>query len=355
MQPARNTGHPMEFVCFNSWDQLPSSAATLFAEAEKQSMFLSQPWFENLSATAIDSDHQVLLASVIDHGEVHALLPLLQRPDGSHEALCHRYSSFYSVLLRSDSDHARILTSLADGLRRLPVHSLELQPFDKDDANIAQLQRALEDQGYSCHCGFRFFNWIYLVGGQSFDAYLAERPARLRNTVARKQRKLDREHDNEIRLYTDSELQRALADYNAVYHASWKAKELFPEIISGLVQRFSAQGWLRLAVLYIDQHPAAAQLWFVVGGKASIFRLAYDETWAQYSPGSILTQYLMHQVIDNDNVDEIDFLTGNERYKQEWMSIQRERWGMHCVQTSHDQEKATLTTSLRRRLAELIR
>ena len=38
---------------------------------------------------------------------------------------------------------------------------------------------------------------------------------------------------------------------------------------------------------------AAAQLWFFVQGKASIFRLAYDEEWKRYSPGSILTAYLM--------------------------------------------------------------
>ncbi len=340
----------MKFVCCNNWDQLPPSAATLFAEAEKQSMFLSRPWFENLSATAVDSDQRLLLASVIDRDDVLAILPLLQRPDGSHESFCHRYSSHYSVLLRTDSDQAGVLACLADGLHRLPAHSLQLQPFDKDDANIALLQQALEDQGYSCHCGFRFFNWVYDVCGKSFDAYLAERPAKLRNTITRKQRKLEREHDCEIRLYTHSELQRALADYNTVYRASWKAKELFPEIIAGLVQRFSAQGWLRLAVLYIDKQPAAAQLWFVVGGKASIFRLAYDETWARYSPGSILTRYLMAQVIDNDKVDEIDFLTGNERYKQEWMSKQRERWGMNCTSIRKHQTAANPLRQLLNRI-----
>jgi CelD/BcsL family acetyltransferase involved in cellulose biosynthesis len=39
----------------------------------------------------------------------------------------------------------------------------------------------------------------------------------------------------------------------------------------------------------------------------------------------------MAYVIDTDKVEEIDFLTGNEAYKQDWMSERRERWGLTCV------------------------
>jgi hypothetical protein len=68
-----------------------------------------------------------------------------------------------------------------------------------------------------------------------------------------------------------------------------------------------------------------------VHGKASIFKLAYDKAWRDYSPGSILTRYLMQQVIDSDKVHEIDFLTGNDAYKQEWMSERRKRWALYCI------------------------
>ncbi len=33
----------------------------------------------------------------------------------------------------------------------------------------------------------------------------------------------------------------------------------------------------------------------------------------------------MHYVIDIDKVEEIDFLTGSEVYKQDWMSVRRQR------------------------------
>jgi len=161
--------------------------------------------------------------------------------------------------------------------------------------------------------------------------WLLARPARVRNTIARKQRKLEREHGYNIRLFTGDEVPPAMMDYNAIYQASWKAHELFGGLMEGLVSHLSKQGWSRLAILYIEGQPAAAQLWFVVHRKASILRLAYDEVWKQYSPGSILTKYLMAYVIDTDKVEEIDFLMGNETYKQDWMSERRERWGVTCV------------------------
>ena len=50
--------------------------------------------------------------------------------------------------------------------------------------------------------------------------------------------------------------------------------------------------------------------------------------------------YLMEYVIDTDKVDEIDFLTGNDRYKQDWMSERRERWELTCVRKSEPEVKA---------------
>ena len=58
--------------------------------------------------------------------------------------------------------------------------------------------------------------------------------------------------------------------------------------------------------------------------------LSIGSAWKQYSPGSILTRFLMEYVIDTDKVDEIDFLTGNERYKQDWMSQRKARWEFVC-------------------------
>jgi hypothetical protein len=258
---------------------------------------------------------------------VLAILPLMTRDKKHLYGLTHLYSSLYSLLL-SEQNQQEIIQSLAQGLDELPIESLRLDPVAEDDRNVHMLQQVMESMGYQCHHRFRFYNWIHRTQGQSFEDYMSSRPSRVRNTIARKQRKLKREHGYEIRLYTDQYLQQALADYSAVYRSSWKAFEQFDAFIEGLAYSLSASGWLRLAILYIEDKPAAAQFWFVAHDKASIFKLVYDETWKQYSPGSILISYLMEHVIEIDKVEEIDFLTGNDAYKQDWMSDCRKRWAV---------------------------
>jgi hypothetical protein len=163
---------------------------------------------------------------------------------------------------------------------------------------------------------------------------MGARPSRVRNTVDRKMRKLKRDHGYNIRLFTNKNLQQGIVDYHSVYTASWKAEEQYVDFIEGLAEQLSRHGWLRLAVLYIGDVPAAAQFWFVANGKASIFKLVYDQFWKKYSPGTILTAYLIRRVIKVDQVEEIDFLTGNDAYKQEWMSQRRERFRLCCYTTA---------------------
>ncbi len=326
----------MEFKCFTEWNQLPSSSDALFAEAEKDSLFFSRAWFENLATTALENSQSLLLVCVVEENEASeenllAILPLISRDNKEWTALNHLYTSLYTVLMVGSTQQPsqqKILNCLAKGLSQLPFESLKLNALAADDDKINNLQQAMENSGLSCVRYAHFFNWFYPLQSQTFTDYMATRPSRVRNTIARKQRKLEREHGYEIRLYTGSDVQQAMADFHAVYKASWKANERFAEVMEGFINSFSKLGWTRLVILYIEGKPVATQLWFVVHKKASIFKLAYDEAWKQYSPGSILTQYLMEIVIDTDKVEEIDFLTGNDHYKKEWMSERRQRWRM---------------------------
>lgn len=328
----------MEFECYYDWKQLPESANELFKIAEKESFFFSRPWFENLVENGLDEGQSCLLACVLDRERVVALLPLMQRDTGHYRSLKNLYTSL-STLLLAETAQRETVTCLAQGLKRLPIYHLQLDPIAADESNLQRLQSVMESSGFSSHRYFSFHNWIYRLQGESFTDYMATRPARVRNTIARKKRKLEREHGYHIRLYTDRNLQQAMADYNTVYAASWKANELYADFINGLAANLSKVGWLRLAILYVENRPIAAQFWIVANGKASIFKLNYDKAWKQYSPGSILMAFLIQHVIDNDKVGEIDFLTGNDAYKQDWMSERRERWRLNCINKTDPKRK----------------
>jgi len=317
----------MKFVSYRSWDQLPAGADALFADAVETSVFLSRQWFETLQATALADDQTLLLAGVLDRDRLLALLPLVALDGANLTSVRHRYTPLYSLLL-VEGDRPAVLACLVEGLKALPMDSLQLEPVAEDDRNILALQEAMQSAAYVCHRHFRFYNWFHRTRGQSFEDYMQQRPARVRNTIARKRRQLERDHGYAIRMFRGPEVQQGLRDYHRAYRASWKAHEQYRALLDALAVNLAVHDWTRLAVLYVADKPAAAQLWFVAQRKANIFRLAYDEDWKRYSPGSILTEYLMEYVIDGDRVEEIDFLTGNEPYKQDWMSQRRERCGL---------------------------
>jgi len=323
----------MEFVSYTSWNQLPESADVLFLQGAKESIFFSRPWFENLQATTLEEGQSLLFACVIENESVLAILPIMTRENGYWHSFSNYNSSLFNLLLADDNqgNQQKIICCLVEGLNQLPFVQLKLEPIAEDDSNMKNLQRVMEALDYTCLHSYRFVNWFHPTKNQSYQSYMANLSGKVRNTVARKQRKLEREHGYEIRLFIDDDLSQAMADYNAIYFESWKGTERFAGFVEGLVRSLAKPGWLRFAILYIDDKPIAAQIWFVAHGKANIFRLVYDLSWKQYSPGSILTRYLMQYVIDVDKVDEIDFLTGNEPYKKDWMSQSRKRWAMICA------------------------
>ena len=324
----------MEFVCYNDWQQLPDSAEALFARYEHDSMFLSRTWFMELAANTLEHGDSLLLACVVDGDHVLAMLPLRRTAGDTWYSLSNRYTSHFSLLINDNEeagdDRQAILGCLVDGLSRLPYRALRLEPVAEDDPVMIDLQAVMRSAGMTCHRFFKFYNWIHRLQAEPFGEYFSARPPILRNSIKRKRRKLEREHGCRIRLFTTDDLESAMRDYDRIYRASWKPEEPFGAFIELLVNRLGERGWTRLAILYAGDEPVAGQIWFVVHENAYIFRLAYDQAWKKFSPGSILTSYLMEHVIDTDGVAQIDYLIGNERYKQDWMSERRQYFGLVC-------------------------
>ncbi len=338
----------MLFVIYHQWEKLPEEANVLFAECEQQSLFYSRVWLETLSEYALAKSQTLLLACVVENNNFKAILPMKQCAQNGLSALSTNFTSQFSLLVANSHSQVAIISCLVDGLVQMSVNSLQLDPIDSADSNMSGLCKVMCARGYQGYDYFKFYNWSHFLNGQSFDEYMAARPATVRNTIDRKRRKLEREHDYDIRLYQDRFLDQAINDYQEVYIKSWKANEVYSDFTPNLVKNLSRQGWLRMAILYINSQPAAAQIWFVVHAKAYIYRLVFDEKWRTYSPGSILTHYLLHHVIEKDKVLLIDFLVGNERYKQDWMTSRRELIGIRfALQKIHKSRLAKIIHSIK--------
>ncbi len=318
----------MEFFIYSHWEHLPENANQLFAEAGSNSLFLSRMWFETLSQHCLSEGQSLQLCCVLQDGILLAVLPMTRCEQGSLSSLSNRFTSLYSVVVSTHKNTRIILDCLAKGLAKLPIHPIRIEPIDTKDTLMFELKDLLLNYGYQYQSLFLFHNWSQPVANQSFNDYFAKRPSYLRNTIKRKQSKLEREHQYKIRLFINSDIEQAVQDYQTVYKTSWKTNEFYSDFTPALIHQCATKGYLRLGILYIEEQAIAAQIWIIVHKKANIYRLVYDENWKSYSPGSILTKFLMQHVIDTDKVVDIDFLTGNEKYKQDWMTIRKERIGM---------------------------
>lgn len=318
--------------------ELPADAEAAFSQAQQAGgMFLSRPWMENLAARGLAQPSSLRIYGVRDaaNDKLALLLPLRQVAAGFGlrrlEALANWYSSLYGVVGATEAMQEARLKRLARHIASESPrwHVLDLHPLDPSDALFQPLVQALRDAGMATQRYFCFVNWYLDVAGRSYDAYAATLPSRLKNTLKRRGRQLEKSGRAQFDIVTGGTgLEAAIAAYEAVYARSWKSAEPTPDFMPGLMRTCAANGWLRLGIATVDGAPAAAQLWIVCGGVASIYKLAYDEHYASLSIGSLLTERLMRHVIDIDRVREVDYLTGDDAYKRDWMSHSRERCGI---------------------------
>ena len=319
---------------------LPDSFLRGFERADPEAdFFTSFAWLHNLWTHSLSKEHDLHLYGIEEEGTVRLLLPLCSYKSGGRwgmpRKLCataNYYTSLFCLiapppLLDSGQNMQLLVASI---LKETPRwDSLDLHPMAKDSTQFIQMKQACRLAGMAVQEYFCFGNWYLPVNGRTFAEYLDGLPSRLKNTLKKKRRQLKKSLALEIRLFDGlGGLDQAIADYELVYRSSWKSAEASPLFIAGLMRTCAQLGHLRLGIAYLEGKPAAAQLWIVYQDVASIYKLAYDERYANMSVGSVLTAYLMERVIDVDHVTEVDYMTGDDAYKQDWMSHRRERWGL---------------------------
>lgn len=324
---------------FDSFDAIPGTFEHLLNVTAKESPFLSRVWFENFTDTiSVDGALIRIYAVESDTGEAIALLPMKAGEGARRRFARHCISSlsnFYTPLFSLLTCDRRHIPAAAKALGEALIvdpagwDTIDLRPLAHECESFAALEGSLRAAGFLVQAYFCFGNWHLKVEGRSFDQYLHTVPAELRNTLARKSRRLNSAGTSRIDVIKlPEDLEAAIAAYETVYASSWKVAEPYPKFIRGMIRACAVQGSLRLGLLYVKGEPAAAQIWIVANGKAAIYKLAYDPRFAKFSVGSILTAELMRYVIDIDKVTEVDYLGGDEAYKSQWMSHRRERWGL---------------------------
>lgn len=298
--------------------------------------FARLEWFARLEKTAAAP-----LIALARNGDRAVALPLAQNGRGL-EGLTNWYAFIWSDLATGGGPREALLTSLAQDLARRASH-VNLAKLPDEDGTATRLERAFRQAGWFVAREVCDTNHVLPVSGRSYAEFLAGRPGQLRTTLKRKAKKV------EVELLTEFQAE-AWSSYEAVYAESWKPEEGDPSLLRDFAQAEAVAGRLRFALARHEGEVVAAQVWTVESGTAYIHKLAHLQSAKPLSAGTTLTAALFEHVIDRDHVDCVDFGTGDDPYKRDWMERVRPRYRLACWRRENPRNWPAIGKALLRQL-----
>lgn len=284
------------------------AAAAPFDRAEWYAL-LAQTGLTPLIAIASDADNAAALALTEDGGRITPLR--------------NWYSFTWRQLAPEGVAGDRLLEAIARQLKTRG-HRVTLEPVPGEDGSAERLARAFRAAGWQVAVEECDTNHVLDVRGRSFAEYWDSRPGQLRTTLKRKAKKVE----TEVLTHFDAEV---WAEYETIYAASWKPAEDQPAMLRAFAQSEGEAERLRLGVARAEGLAVAAQCWTVENGVAYIHKLAHLESHKPLSAGTTLSAALFQHVIDIDKVALVDFGTGDQSYKADWMEAVRPRFRIDCL------------------------
>ena len=282
----------------------------------RETPFGRREWFALLE----DAGHRPLIAVANDNRDT-ICLPL-QRGPGGLEALTNWYAFTWQANATQIASEGPVEALARDLLRR--ADRIELSKIPDEYGAADMVEDMFRRGGWFVARERCDVNHFLEVGGRSFAEYLADRPGPLRTTLKRKAKKVS------VTLSTAFD-PTDWAAYEAIYADSWKPEEGDPALLRRFAEIESAAGRYRFGIARHEGEPVAAQFWTVDGLTAYIHKLAHLESAKPLSPGTTLTAALFERVIDVDKVRFVDFGTGDDPYKRDWMEQVRVRWRLTCL------------------------
>lgn len=319
------------FITFGIEQPLPMAYQQWLTQNQPHAVFNTYEWFSALSRfkqlhEPEQHSHYYWLF-ILEHETLLVAAPLEQQGH-KFRLITNFYTPeielFYDQLKLSASQAWQLLLnqlSVADRKWR----SIEISPLYPEQ--LKQLQSLPLQQSVS------IFPYHYSVNFQTrfrhFADYWAKRSGKLRNTLKRRSKAIQNQAPQ---LSIHKELTpELLQHYWQIYERSWKTPEPSHQFINWLMQWAEKQQRLRLGLLSLNGHPVACQLWLLEQQTAYIYKLAQDKAFDHYSPGTILTEFMFRSLHEQDGIEQIDFLLGDDEFKALWMDTRTPVMGAEII------------------------
>lgn len=158
----------------------------------------------------------------------------------------------------------------------------------------------------------------------SFAAYFARFSSKTRNSLGRKQRKLEAELGAlALETYAGAAEMRPMLERigpvaTKTYHYRLLGQDLTVDnarLLANL-ERWASRGWVRGYVLAANGAAVAYVVGFLVGRRFFYELLGYDPAHAAFAPGTVLLVRLLEDLAEHRIADVLDFGAGDADYKR---------------------------------------
>ena len=306
--------------------------------ASATNAYLAPYWFRNLEATNLEPGATARFYVAEKDGHPLAMFAA-QAPAGREGSRLHRFrmigptlasltsyqSAMFEIAVAPDADEPEeAVRQLARFIRREKPswRALELSrvpstnkwlPIFVAEVRALGWVGALQPDGIvpGYHFGPDETSW---------SAYAAGRSHNFRKQLQRDRKRLSKQGELRFEPFQnpDQDFDSALVAFDQVAARGWKDREEFADYVPGLVREGAAAGDLRLAILWVGDRPAAAELWLVRGGHATALKGHYDEQFAHDSPGFVIMAHMLEYLLERDSITSFDLGHGSGDYKFRW-------------------------------------